>query len=45
MMRLAFAPAVWLAHFTVLYVLASVACERLLGGTAAATGVAIAVSF
>ena len=40
-MRLAFAPTVWLVHFTVVYVLASVACERLVAGVAAATVVAL----
>jgi hypothetical protein len=42
-MRLALAPGVWLIHFTVVYVLASVACERLVLGTAAATGMALAI--
>ena len=42
-MRLALAPAVWLAHFALVYVAASVACERLVPLTAAATLAAIAL--
>lgn len=40
--RLALAPALWLAHFTVLYVIASLACERLVAGAAIATVAALA---
>lgn len=42
-MKLALAPAVWLAHFTFVYVVASVACERLAMATATATLAALAV--
>lgn len=42
-MKLTLAPAVWLAHFTFVYVVASVACERLAMATAAATLAALAV--
>lgn len=40
-MRLALAPAVWLAHFAAVYVLASVACERVPAGVAAASVLAL----
>jgi hypothetical protein len=39
--RLALAPAVWLAHFTAVYALASVACERVPAGVAAASALAL----
>lgn len=42
-MRLALAPAVWLAHFTLVYAAASVACERLVPAVAAATAAALAL--
>jgi hypothetical protein len=41
--KLTLAPAVWLAHFTFVYVVASVACERLAMATTAATLAALAV--
>ena len=40
-MRLALAPAVWLVHFTLVYGVASVACERLAPAVAAATAAAL----
>lgn len=44
-MRLALAPAVWLVHFTAVYALATLACERLAPGVVAATALALAVFF
>jgi hypothetical protein len=42
LMRLAIAPAVWLAHFVAVYGLATLACEQAAVGAAAATAVALA---
>lgn len=42
-MRLLLAPAVWLAHFTTVYVFASVACEALVPAVAVATAAALLV--
>lgn len=42
-MRLAFAPVVWMVHFLVVYVLATLACEVLAPTTAAATAAALAM--
>lgn len=39
--RLAIAPAVWLAHFVSVYVLATLACERAGAGAAVTTAVAL----
>lgn len=44
-MRLTLAPAVWLVHFTFVYVVASVACERLVPAAAVATAAALLVFF
>ena len=40
-MKLTVAPAVWLVHFTAVYVVASIACARLPAATLAATAVAL----
>jgi hypothetical protein len=42
MMRLAFAPALWLAHFLAVYAIATLACEHAALGAAAATAIALA---
>lgn len=42
-MRLALAPVVWMVHFLVVYVLATVACGVLAPATAAATAAVLAI--
>lgn len=42
-MRLFAAPAVWMAHFLAVYLIATLACERLAVGAAAVTVLAVAV--
>ena len=41
-MRLALAPAVWLAHFLAVYLIATLACEHAAPGAALATALALA---
>jgi hypothetical protein len=41
-MRLSFAPAVWMAHFLAVYVLATLVCERAAAGAAVVTLAALA---
>jgi hypothetical protein len=40
--KLFFSPAVWMAHFLAVYLLATLACERLAVGAAAVTVLALA---
>lgn len=42
MMRLVLAPALWLAHFLAVYLIATLACERAAPGAALATAIALA---
>ena len=42
MIRLAYAPTLWLAHFLAVYVIATLACEHAAAGAAATTAVVLA---